>query len=281
MGSRQGPVTIFPSTQASSIRRPWAGVVRARGIGAKIYADLRAELISLERLPGEPISEGELARSYGFSRMPVREAVRKLADEGLIEIFPQSGTFAARIPLAALPEMIVIRKALEETSARLAAEGGARSQILALLAQLERQREASTAGDRNAFHQADEAFHRAIAEAAGYRGIWALVEQVKVHVDRYRRLTLPQEGRMARAVREHAAIAAAIESGDGARAASAMGFHLDGLLADIPDIRRLNPDYFADDAPAREPPVNGRMPRRRLKRAAREESHGEIEERRS
>ena len=251
----------------------------ARGIGARIYADLRAELVSLERLPGEPISEAELAKSYGFSRTPVREAVRKLADEGLIEIFPQSGTFAARIPLAALPETIVIRKALEETSARLAAERGQRSQIIALLAQLERQREASRAGDRNAFHHADEAFHGAIAEAAGYRGIWTLVEQVKVHVDRYRRLTLPQEGRMTRAIREHAAIAAAIESRDGARAAQAMGLHLDGLLADIPNIRRRNPDYFAADARAREPPVNGRKARPR-KKAAREESHVESEERR-
>jgi DNA-binding GntR family transcriptional regulator len=219
-----------------------------------------------------------LARSYGFSRTPAREAVRKLADEGLIEVFPQSGTFAARIPLGALPETIVIRKALEETSARLAAERSSRSQIIALLAQLERQREASRAGDRDAFHQADEAFHCAISEAAGYRGIWMLVEQVKVHVDRYRHLTLPQEGRMARAIREHAAIAAAIESGDGARAAKAMGIHLDGLLADIPSIRRLNPDYFADDARAREPPVNGRKARPRLKRTVREESHAEPEE---
>ena len=274
------PLTALLSIQGTSIRRPWAGGVGARGIGAKIYADLRAELVSLKRLPGEPISEAELARSYGFSRTPVREAVRKLADEGLIEIFPQSGTFAARIPLAALPETIVIRKALEETSARFAAERGQRSQIIALLAHLERQREASRASDRNAFHQADEAFHGAIAEAAGYRGIWALVEQVKVHVDRYRRLTLPQEGRMARAIREHAAIAAAIKSGDGARAALAMGVHLDGLLADIPDIRRLNPNYFADGARTREPPVNGRKARPRLMKAAREESHAETEERR-
>ena len=274
------PLTALPSIEATSIRRPWAGGVGGRGIGARIYAELRAELVSLQRLPGEPISEAELARSYGFSRTPVREAVRKLADEGLIEIFPQSGTFAARIPLAALPETIVIRKALEETSARFAAERGRRSQIIALLAHLERQREASRAGDRDAFHQADEAFHGAIAEAAGYRGIWALVEQVKVHVDRYRRLTLPQEGRMARAIREHAAIAAAIESGDGMRAALAMGVHLDGLLADLPDIRRLNPDYFADDARTRKPPVGGRKTRPRHKKAAREESHAETEERR-
>jgi GntR family transcriptional regulator, rspAB operon transcriptional repressor len=210
----------------------------------------------------------------------VREAVRKLADEGLVEIFPQSGTFAARIPLDALPETIVIRKALEETAARLAAERAQRSEIITLFAQLERQREASRAGDRNAFHQADEAFHGAIADAAGYRGIWRLVEQVKVHVDRYRRLTLPQEGRMARAIREHAAIAAAIESGDGARAAGAMGIHLDGLLADIPRIHRLNLDYFVDDAHQRELPVRGRRTRPRRKRSNGEENHAETEERR-
>jgi len=274
------PLITLPPTQAASIRKPWAGGVRARGIGARIYADLRAELVSLERLPGEPISEAELAKSYGISRTPVREAVGRLADEGLIEIFPQSGTFAARISLTALPETIVIRKALEETSARLAAERARRSQIIALRAQLERQREASRAGDRSAFHQADEAFHGAIAEAAGYRGIWTLVEQVKVHVDRYRRLTLPQEGRMTRAIREHAAIAAAIEAGDGARAAQAMGIHLDGLLADIPNIRRLNPDYFVDDGRGRELPLNGRKARARLKKADREESHAKPEERR-
>jgi len=241
---------------------------------------LRAELVSLKRLPGEPISEAELARSYGFSRTPVREALGKLADEGLIEIFPQSGTFAARIPLAALPETIVIRKALEETSARLAAERARRSQVIALLAELERQHEASRAGDRNAFHQADEAFHGGIAAAAGYPGIWALVEQVKVHVDRYRRLTLPQEGRMARAIREHAAIARAIESGDGRLAVQAMGAHLDGLLADIPNIRRINPDYFFDDAPARAAPANGRRALPRLKTAVREENHAKPQERR-
>lgn len=279
MKARRNRVSALASRQASSVRKPWAGAVRGPGIGARIYADLRAELISVERLPGDPISEAELARSYGFSRTPVREAVRRLADEGLVEIFPQSGTFVARIPLAALPEAIAIRKALEETSARLAAERARRSEIIALVAHLQRQREASRVGDRNAFHQADEAFHCAIAEAAGYRGIWTLVEQVKVHVDRYRRLTLPQEGRMARAIAEHAAIAAAIESGDGVRAAQAMGVHLDGLLTDIPSIRRLNPDYFAGDAPTREPPVRGRQTRPRHKKDNVEERHAEMEER--
>jgi DNA-binding GntR family transcriptional regulator len=211
-----------------------------------IYAELRAQIISFERRPGDPILESQIASAYGVSRTPVREAVLKLADEGLIEIFPQSGTFTARIPLASLPEAIVIRKALEQTSVQHAAQRASRSQIVAISAILERQREARSAGDRNAFHFADEAFHAAIADASGYPGIWKLVQQVKVHVDRCRRLTLPQEGRMERVVCEHARILMGVEAGDAAGAAAAMAAHLDGLAADIPDIRRLNPSYFVE-----------------------------------
>src|ERR1700755_1096148 len=107
---------------------------RPRGATAssKIYSDLRAELLSLRRRPGEAISEAEIALSYGLSRTPVREAILKLADEGLVDIFPQSGIFVSRIPLAALPEAIIIRKALEETTAHMAAQRATVSQILQL-----------------------------------------------------------------------------------------------------------------------------------------------------
>jgi DNA-binding GntR family transcriptional regulator len=149
-------------------------------VSSKIYSDLRAELLSLERRPGEAISEAEIALSYGVSRTPVREAILKLSDEGLLEIFPQSGTIVSRIPMAALPEAIIIRKALEETTARLAAERATTSQILVLHAILERQREAEAARDSDAFHQADEAFHATIAKIAGHPGIWKLIQQVKV-----------------------------------------------------------------------------------------------------
>lgn len=200
--------------------------------------------MSLQRRPGEAISEAEIALAYGVSRTPVREAILRLSGEGLVEIFPQSGIIVSRIPLAALPEAIIIRKALEETTARLAAGRAASSQILSLRAILERQREAEAAGDRDAFHQADEAFHAGIAEIAGYSGIWTLIQQVKIHVDRYRRLTLPQAGRMAQVIAEHAAILAGIEAHDPAAARAAMEDHLERLLRDISATRHTNPEFF-------------------------------------
>jgi DNA-binding GntR family transcriptional regulator len=207
-------------------------------------------LVSLERRPGEAISEAEIALSYGVSRTPVREAILKLSDEGLLEIYPQSGIFVSRIPMAALPEAIIVRKALEETTAQLAAERATSSQILVLHAILERQREANAANDRDAFHHADESFHATIAEVAGHPGIWTLIQQVKIHVDRYRRLTLPQQGRIARAIEEHEAILDAIEAHDAARARIAMQTHLERLLGDISATQSINPEFFDQQSPS-------------------------------
>jgi DNA-binding GntR family transcriptional regulator len=230
------------SSAASGVRR--SGRPRAATAASRIYSDLRSELVSLRRRPGEAISEAEIALSYGVSRTPVREAILKLSDEGLLEIFPQSGIFVSRIPVAALPEAIIIRKALEETTARLAAERATSSQILILHSILERQREANAAKDGDAFHQADEMFHATIAEVAGHPGIWKLIQQVKVHVDRYRRLTLPQTGRIAQVIAEHEVILAAIEAHDPADARIAMDVHLERLLGDICATQSINPEFF-------------------------------------
>ena len=247
MGAR-----VRKKTVAKTVASAPAVVVRRNGrprtatAASRIYADLRAELVSLARRPGEPISEGDIASSYGVSRTPVREAILKLSDEGLVEIFPQSGINVSRIPIAALPEAIVIRRALEETTTRLTAELATPSQILALHSVVERQREADAAGDRDAFHQADELFHATIAEIARYPGIWRLIQQVKVHVDRFRQLTLPQRGRMATVIAEHERILLAIEAHDAEEAAIAMTKHIERLLGDIAGIKNLNPELFDD-----------------------------------
>lgn len=225
---------------------------RAESASTTIYRALRGEIVSLARKPGEPIVEKDIALAQSVSRTPVREALLRLAAEGLVDTVAKSGTFVARIPISALPEAIVVRKALEQVTARAAAMHARRSQITSLKAILERQREADAAGDRPAFHRADEAFHAAVAITAGYPGIWSLVQGVKTQIDRYRLLTLPQPGRMAQVIREHAAVVAAIERHDADRAAAAMEGHLDGLRISMEDIRRMNPDFFYEDIRGRE-----------------------------
>jgi DNA-binding GntR family transcriptional regulator len=183
--------------------------------------------------PGHKISESELARRFGISRTPVREAIQRLADESLVEIFPQSGTFVARIPYEALPEAMVIRKALEQTTAALAADKATRSQTLILASVVEQQREAAQRDDSAAFHRADELFHSQIAEISGFPGIWKLVLQVKTQVDRFRHLTLALPDRMVAVIKEHEAVLDAIQRKDSDGARDAMLSHLDGVLPAI------------------------------------------------
>jgi DNA-binding GntR family transcriptional regulator len=239
-----------PARHALSAGR--AGRRRVESASTTIYRALREQIVSLARKPGEAIIEKDIAQARNVSRTPVREALLRLATEGLVDTVAKSGTFVARIPVSALPEAIVVRKALEQVTARAAATHARRSQITNLKAILERQREAERAGDRGAFHRADEAFHAAVAVTAGYPGIWSLVQGVKTQIDRYRLLTLPQPGRMARVIREHAAVVAAIERHDADKAAAAMEGHLDGLQISMEDIRRMNPDFFYEDIRGKE-----------------------------
>jgi DNA-binding GntR family transcriptional regulator len=214
---------------------------------AAVYRVLRQEIVCLQRKPGEPIVEKDIAVAQSVSRTPVREALLRLAAEGLVDTIPKSGTKVARIPLTKLPEAIVVRKALEQVTAGAAAKRARRSDVTSLRAVLERQREADAAGNRMEFHRADEAFHAAIAAVSGYPGIWALVQNVKTQIDRFRLLTLPQPGRMARVIAEHAAVVSAISQHDAQRAIAAMGSHLDQLQISMEDIRRMNPDFFYED----------------------------------
>jgi len=221
---------------------------RGRTAAAAIHALLRDDILSLRREPGSQLNEKDIAAQHGVSRTPVREALLRLSDEGLVDIVSKSGTYVSRIPLGDLPEAITIRRVLEQLAVRAAVERATKSQIIELGAIVARTAEAAEAGDTEAFHRADEAFHEAIATAGRHPGVWALVKHVKLQVDRYRRLTLPLAGRMARVVAEHGAVLAAIERRDAAGAADAMGRHLDGLQLGAEDLKRFNPDFFAEDA---------------------------------
>ena len=216
-------------------------------IADNIYHELYRDIVSVALPPGTPISEKQLATEKGVSRTPVREAILRLTNERLVEVVPKSGTFVARIRLSSLTEALVVRAALEGVTVRGAVARVTPSQILELRAIVEKQREIGTTVDTDAFHQADESFHAKIASIGAYEGIWDLIRQVKVQVDRYRHMTLPQEGRLALIIDEHSKIVDAIESGDTDQAVKCMETHLDKLQLDIAVFRDLHPDYFIHD----------------------------------
>ncbi|MEX0954082.1 MAG: GntR family transcriptional regulator [Rhizobiaceae bacterium] len=212
-----------------------------------VYRDLRNAIISMQLVPGTPVLEREITERYGISRTPVREAVLRLAEERLIDVVPKSGTFIARIPLSVLGEAIVARRALEAVTVRAATEKASESQIMEMRAIIQRQRETAESGKEEAFHHADDDFHAAIATAGRLPGIWDMIQQIRIQVERYRRLTLPQPGRMLVVLGEHSDVLDAIARRDAERAVARMDLHLNRLKLDISVFRDMWPDYFVHD----------------------------------
>lgn len=232
--SMSTPLQDLPSLDAD------AGVSAAR----RVYLQLRQRIVDMTLVPGTRIVERDIADELGISRTPVHEAVQRLAEEGLIDVVPRSGTFVARIPLDALEEAMLVRNALESAIIEKAAERSSAEGIAHLQAILALQSAAVDATDLRAFHRSDEMFHAALAELSGYPGVWPIILQAKTQIDRYRQLTLPLAGRMGEVLIEHRAVVDAIASGDPAVAVRAMRDHLDHVLPVLEITRKLRPEYF-------------------------------------
>lgn len=216
---------------------------RVTAAGA-IYERLHADIVSLRMPPGMLLQEKRIAEEFGVSRTPVREALLRLSEGGLVDIFPQSGTVVSRVPVSAIPEAVVVRKALEGTTVEMAAQIATPADIARLDVIIARQRAYAAAGDVLSFHEEDEAFHEAIAQVSGYPGIWTILKTVKVQIDRARRLTLPALGRAGNVVHEHMIIRDALTAHDAAGARDAMIHHLSAVIPDVDELRSRYPDYF-------------------------------------
>lgn len=210
----------------------------------RVYLCLRERIVSMSMLPGERVVERDIAEEFGTSRTPVHEAVQRLADEGLIEVVPRSGTFVARIPLDALEEANLVRHALETAIIEKAASRAGADGVARLRAVLAEQEAAISANDLRGFHRADEGFHALLAELSGYPGVWPIIQQAKTQMDRYRQLTLPLEGRMAGVLDEHRAVVDAIAAQDPERARAALLDHLDHVMPVLEVTRKLRPEFF-------------------------------------
>ncbi|NOG72151.1 GntR family transcriptional regulator [Roseicella sp. DB1501] len=208
------------------------------------YERLRAAVITLALPPGTVLSRTALAARLGVSQTPVREALLRLQEEGLIDVVPHSATRVAKIDMASAREANFLRLALEvEIVRRLAA---APSPVLAggLRAEVARLKELRLQDEQAGFAEADEAFHGLLYGAAGVPRLRDLIRSRSGHLDRLRRLHLPSPGKADQIVADHAALADAIIAGEPAAAERHLRRHLSGTFADIERIRAEAPAYF-------------------------------------
>ncbi len=212
-------------------------------VGPQLYGFLRERIIRSEIEPGVRISESEIAAQYSISRQPVREAFIKLAEEGLVEIRPQRGTFVHRIALADVMDARFVREAIEADIAGYLASHADEAVVKMLRLEIEKQKKALD--DAHEFMELDDRFHALLAEAAGKVGVWKMVESLKSQMDRVRHLSIlcfPAS----KLVSQHSAIVEAIANADPDAAIAAMRGHLREILNDLPTIAQSNPQFFEE-----------------------------------
>ncbi|MEV7422092.1 MULTISPECIES: GntR family transcriptional regulator [unclassified Streptomyces] len=219
---------------------------RRRTSRRAVYTTLRRKVLTLEFPPGSALSENELAASLGVSRTPVRESLILLSEEGLVQVFPQVGSFVSRVDPAKVADAQFLREAvelasLEDLPAELDPE---------LVGELRRNLEAQQRPglDLEGFFELDEAFHQSLLRLSGHGSAWATVVSAKGHLDRARRLGLYDTASSSGFAAQHVEILDAVLAGDVSMARAAMRAHLRAVFDDVERIRARSPELFASDS---------------------------------
>ena len=224
---------------------------RTRQSAPQVFEALRELIVSVQLEPGTVLQRAELAEHFGISQTPIRDALLRLGDEQLVNIFAQHATVVSRIDLSAALQAHFLRRSVElEILTALCELSEARHGELMrrLNANLLVQQVALDPLDVPALALADQAFHREMYEAANVGPLWSLVRRQSGHVDRLRRLNLPDKGKPQAIVRDHRAIAEALARKDKVDAEKALRRHLAGTLAFVDDIRHRFPDWIVASA---------------------------------
>jgi DNA-binding GntR family transcriptional regulator len=221
-----------------------------RPASSQVFGLLRAAIVQLDLKPGQALSENELAKAFSVSRQPVREAFIRLREAALVEIFPQRGTFVARISVERVMTARFVREAVEVALASEAAEKVADVDLDILAGLIVEQRKVAKADDAVRFLDLDEAFHRAIADIAEQPYAWTILEDIKAQMDRVRYLSFSGATPLDRLVDQHELIVECLRARDPDRASAAMRGHLREILKSLPVIASEHREFFrpADDA---------------------------------
>jgi DNA-binding GntR family transcriptional regulator len=202
----------------------------------RAYYSLRDLIVSLELAPGEIVNERELMERLDLGRTPIREALRRLAQERLIDVYPRRGMFVSRVDVGDLASLSEARAVLESSAARLAAERATPAERAAageLIADLGR---LTGEGEQRRLIELDQRIHRHIYRCAHNRFLEATLEEYYVLTLRIWFLALDRVARLDAAVGEHRALLEAIRDGDPDRAETVMRDHVRGFEQAIRDV---------------------------------------------
>jgi GntR family transcriptional regulator, rspAB operon transcriptional repressor len=209
-----------------------------------VFEVLRERIIALDLAPGTVLNRAELQHEFGLSSTPIRDALMRLSDEGLLDIIPQSVTRVSLIDVTLGRQALFLRRSVELEAVRTLAGMADRAFVSELNEFVEAQKGFAAKQDISAFYASDRQFHRRMYELAGAPDLWALVRQRSGHLDRIRRLDLPAAGKMTQVVRDHWLIVTAVSAGDASAAQTHMRDHLSRSISLSQSLQDQNPTFF-------------------------------------
>jgi len=192
----------------------------------RVYDHLRAEILAGDLEPGVELAEVALAEQLGVSRGPIREAIGRLASEGLVTVRPRRGAVVSSLSKEEFLELYQVREALERMAVKLAVPRLQPDDIAALQVLIDSMTSRAEQGKVSEFFEANAEFHQRLVDASGNVKLAELYRQLLDQIGRYRTRSLLMRGNLQRSVAEHAAILRAAKRGNAERAAHLMSEHI-------------------------------------------------------
>lgn len=210
----------------------------------QLHEVLKKQIMNLELKPGLNISEKGISKMFGISRTPVREAFLLLSKEGLLNVYPQRGTFVSLIDLEAVEEARFLREHVERAVVRLCCEKFPQEKLISLKMNLQMYKLYMEKKDYKKLFELDEEFHKSIFEGCNKERTWNTICEVERDFQRIRILTLAFNLSIDEIYSQHKSIIEAIENNKPDVADEIMKKHLTMVNFNLDKVKMQYPDYF-------------------------------------
>ena len=216
-------------------------------VADSIYNILRENILNLKFLPGRELNLNELSERLKISKSPIREALLKLALDGLVDIYPQRGTFVALIDLRRVEEERFLRLSLEESALKLFLKIHKKNDICFLEEAYKRQNIYLEDGNLEDFILYDNSFHSIFFTGINKNICWQIIENQCGHQYRTRLLAVGNPEIAQEVLRDHQALISAISAGKREDALDLLNRHLNELTHETQKLQQTHPEYFIGD----------------------------------
>lgn len=212
-----------------------------------VFERLYNDIVSLNLVPGTKLPEAEVAKRFGVSRQPIRDAFNRLGSIGLLTIRPQRATEVRGFSIERINHSRFVRLSIELEVVNSACDVWDAEKVDTLQSILDKQREAIDSGKSDVFHSVDLDFHESICKLSGHPYAAHNISECKQELDRLCFLCLSREDEAATLYQDHLNIAAALKTNNKQEACAATRLHLSRLDTHINEIFASHQEYFERD----------------------------------